>query len=251
MPYAGRREFANALTDLDRACQLAPRDPRAFYARALLYRREGQPALALADLDRVIALNPDHLEARLARAELSLPRRTAVEADLAAVDRLATPEDDARLSAAALYGSLGEYAAAVHQYDVWIDSHEADRRPWAVARETWASAFAGRCWTQGAARVDLRRALGDCDKALKLLPKSAELLDRRALVYLQRGELASAVRDYDSALKLQPRRAGALYGRGLAEMREGQAASARTDLAAALAIDPKIAQHFASFGLEP
>jgi len=251
MAYSARHEFASALADLDRACQLAPRDPRVFYQRALLYRHDQQPGLALADLSRAIALDPGDIDARVAHATLSLPNRPAVEADLAAIDHLAGSEDDARLSAAALYGSLEEYAAAAHQYDVWIDSHQADTSAWAIPPQTWAIAFSGRCWTQGAARLNLRRALSDCDRAVDLLPKSAEALDSRALVYLQRGELDHAIADYDAALKLQPRRAGALYGRGLAEMRQGHAASARADLAAAVAIRPAVAQRFASFGLEP
>jgi tetratricopeptide (TPR) repeat protein len=202
-------------------------------------------------LDRAIALDPGDIDARIARAQLSLPRRAAVEADLRAIDHLAKPGDDVRLSTAALYGSLGNYAAAAHQYDVWIEAHQADDTPWAVPQATWAMAFSGRCWTRGAAQLDLNRALGDCDQAVELLPKSAEALDCRALVHLQRGEWGAAIADYDSALKLQPRRVGALYGRGLAEMRAGDAAAARADLAAAVAIKPQIARHFASFGLEP
>lgn len=169
----------------------------------------------------------------------------------AAPDDLAKPGDDARLSTAALYGSLGNYAAAAHQYDLWIEAHQADQAPGAIPQATWAMAFSGRCWTRGAAKLDLNGALGDCDRAVALLPKSAEALDSRALVHLQRGEWSLAIADYDSALKLQPRRAGALYGRGIAEKREGHAAAARADLAAAVAIEPAIAQHFASFGLEP
>ena len=205
---------------------------------------------SIADLDRAIALDPGDIDARIARAQLSLPRRAAVEADLLAIDRLAKPGDDARLSTAALYGSVGNYAAAAHQYDVWIEAHQADNAR-SIPRQTWAMALSGRCWTQGAAKLDLSRALGDCDKAVDLLPQSAEALDSRALVHLQRGEWDLAIADYDSALKLQPRRVGALYGRGLAEMREGHAAAARADLAAAVAIEPAIVQHFASFGLEP
>jgi tetratricopeptide (TPR) repeat protein len=207
-------------------------------------------ASSLADLDRAIARDPDDIDARIARAQLSLPRRAAVESDLLAIDHLAKPGDDARLSSAALYGSIGDYAAAAHQYDLWIGAHQADPAG-SVARKTWALALGGRCWTRGAAKLDLNRALGDCDQAVELLPKSAEALDSRALVHLQRGEWGLAIADYDSALKLQPRRAGALYGRGIAERREGHAAAARADLAAALAIEPAIARHFASFGLEP
>lgn len=251
MASAARHELASALADLDRACELAPGDPQPFYARALLYRDTGKTALALADLDRTIALDPKDIDARVTRAQLSLPRRAAVEADLRAIDHLAKPEDEARLSTAALYGSVGNYAAAAHQYDLWIEAHQADQTPAAVPQETWAMAFSGRCWTRGAAKLDLQGALGDCDRAVELLPKSAEALDSRALVHLQRGEWDLAIADYDSALKLQPRRAGAFYGRGIAEKREGHAAAARVDLAAAVAIEPAIAQHFASFGLEP
>jgi len=251
LAYAARHEIANALADLSRACQLSPRDPQVFFQRALLYRQGGQSALALADLDQAVTLDPADLDARAARAALRLPNRSAVEPDLAAIDRLAQPEADVRLSAAYDYGAIGEYTAAIHQYDVWIDSHKADKGPWSVTKRTWAEALSDRCWAQGAGKLDLDRALGDCDEALDLVPKDPDALENRALVHLQRGELGAAMTDYDASLKLQPRNAEGLYGRGLAEMRQGKPDAARADFAAATAIEADIARRFASFGLKP
>jgi tetratricopeptide (TPR) repeat protein/predicted aspartyl protease len=251
MAYAARHEVANALADFSRACQLSPRDPQVFYERALLYQQNGQPAAALQDLDRALALDPHDLDALAARAALRLPNRSVVEQDLAAIDHLAPPDSDIRLSAAYDYGEIGEYAAAVHQYDVWIDSRRQDKSVGFVSPDAWALALSNRCQAQGAAGLDLDRALSDCDKALDLLPKSSNAFNNRALVHLQRGELQSAIADYDTSLKLQPRGAEALYGRGLAEMHSGQPAAARADIAAAVAIKPGVAQRFASFGLKP
>jgi tetratricopeptide (TPR) repeat protein len=249
MAYEARNDFVNALADLNLACKLAPRDPQVFYARALLYRHYSQSAPALQDLDQAVTLDPGDLDARAARAALRLPDRPTVEADLAAINRLAASGADVRLTAARDYAAIGDYAAAVHQYDVWIASHDSETL--SVTQPTWVSALSNRCRARGAAKVDLGRALSDCDKALYLSPKSPDTLDNRALVHLQRGDLEAAIRDYDASLELQPHSAEALYGRGLAEARHAQSAAARTDFGTAIAIEPAIAERFASFGLKP
>jgi len=60
----GRRELDNkqldlALGDFDRAIKLDPRFAGAYYNRGLLYRRENQPAQAIADFRKYLELNPN------------------------------------------------------------------------------------------------------------------------------------------------------------------------------------------------
>src|SRR6185437_4592599 len=127
MASASRREFTPALADLTRACGLAPKDEQCRYQRGLAYWRSGEPVPALADFDTAITLNPADIQVRLARAELEVHQRPAsVEDDLEALDRLAPPQANLRLTMGQLYDRIGEYAGAVHQIDLWIDYHQDD-----------------------------------------------------------------------------------------------------------------------------
>jgi tetratricopeptide (TPR) repeat protein len=241
--YAARRDFDDALADLKRACELAPREPDYLYELGRVQWQSGHPDLALQSFDRVLALKPDHIPALFGRAQLNLREPARAKEDLDAVDRLVPPQDNVRLQLASLYGAAYEFAAAVRQYDLWISSHREDAR--------LATALNGRCWVQAEANQNLDRALSDCNQALRLIRGNPQFLDSRGLVQLRRGKLDRAIDDYDAALALRPKVATSLYGRGLAELLKGRQAEGKADLAAASAIEPRIAERFARMGLMP
>ena len=60
--HQSRRE-ADALTDLNRAIELAPDFAQAYYDRSLLVLRQGDAAHALRDLDKAIELGCQSAEA--------------------------------------------------------------------------------------------------------------------------------------------------------------------------------------------
>ena len=250
MAEASRREYPQAIADLTRACQLDPTTADCHYQRGLAYWHDSQPQPALADFNAAIRLQPSDFEAYLARAELELPRQPAgAESDLDAVDRLAPPQADLRLLLARLYAVAGEYAGAVHQYDLWMDYHPDDiRTPYALSY---------RCGAEAAASVDLDRAIEDCNTALHLMPRtapvraSAAALSNRGLVHFRQGQMDGALADFGAALKLEPGLPIALYGRGLVEVHKGLTAQGQADLAAATARQPGLAKQLTAIGLKP
>ncbi len=265
MAETSRGEFALAIADLTRACELEPVDASCRYQRGLAYWHNGNSRLALADFDDAVKLAPGDYYAHLARAELQLPQlHTGIEEDLDAVDHLAPPEADLRLQLAMQYDSIGEYAAAAHQLDLWIEHHPHDVR--------LAGALGSRCWARAAANIELDEALADCDQAAdtevaqahsalwrlthRNAPRPSWLLRNRSLVYLRRGDLDKAIADDDAALaQLQPDdsvdKAASLYVRGLAELRKGLAPRGEKDLAAARTLQPDIDRSYARMGLTP
>lgn len=250
MADASRGEFARAIADLTRACQLAPTDADCLYQRGLAYSRSNQPKAALADFSAAIQRRPDDFEAYLARAQLEEDSQAAAaQTDLDAVDRIAPPQADQRLDLAGLYDDAGEYGGAVHQYDLWIEYHPDEvSRPFVLS---------SRCGSEAEANVDLDRALEDCNAALRGIRKSgmaqalAMALRNRGLVYLRLHSPKQAVEDYDAALQIDPKMPSALYGRGLAELRLGEKAQGESDLAAAGKLDTGIARRYAKKGLAP
>jgi tetratricopeptide (TPR) repeat protein/predicted aspartyl protease len=267
MAYAAMREFALALADLTRACELAPRDAADRYDRGVIYLEDHQLKPALADFDAAIALQPGNIGAHLMRAQLlnSQPGidpaagTAEVKSDLDAVSRLATPAADAHLTVGELYGRMGEYTAALDQIDQWLSYHRLT--------DDQAAGLNARCWLRATANRDLPAALDDCNRALALRPyvsdaletrtreplgpQNPEILDSRGLVYLRLGRLKDAKRDYDAALHIDPNLATSLFGRGLAELRLGEKAQGEADLAAAEKLDDGIAKRFAGMGLAP
>lgn len=265
---AARRDYAAALADLSRACELAPNVPAYFYARGLVYLQLAQPARALQDFGRAIALAPEDVQARVARATVWLrgrsdgvattraatpappvaassaqPQIRAALADLAAADRAAATQADIRLTMADLYTRAGRLPDAIRQYELWIAAHPGDARA--------AAALNASCWERALLGSDLQRALADCREALRLASQRAPILRSRGLTRLRLGQYEASIADFSAALKAMPGSAWSLYGRGWDELRLGRSDAGREDIARAIALSPTIAAQARAYGLTP
>lgn len=245
--FAARRDYRHALADLTRAVELDPAEADYFYERGLAYKSDAHPDQALGDFSQAIRLRPGDVPALVARAELRSERHDpadSISPDLDAADRAAAREADVRLTLGHLYQQVGNYRAALVQYDDWIDSHNHDDVGMPHARGS-------RCRARALVGQELDKALDDCNFAVRKRPHAADFLESRGLVHLRQGTYDKAVTDYDAALALDPKLPWALYGRGLAKQHRGQAASGQADIAAAAAIFPGISEQAASHGLVP
>ena len=244
--FAARRDFAHALADLTRACELDPNEPSYFYERGLARRHAGQaPALVLSDFDRALALKADDVPTLVERADLHVVMHdeAGAVADLDSAQRLAAKEDDVRFRIGALYLTIGHFAPAIAQYDEWIPAHEQDAR--------LADGLNQRCWARALAGENLKKALDDCNSALRMRPRTPHFLDSRALVQLRIGNLDKAIADWDTVLESEPRNAWSLYARGAAKVQKGMTAQGRADMAAATALAPRIAEVARKRGVLP
>ncbi len=244
-----RGDLDGALRDFGHAVDLAPKEPRYLYRRAMVHGELHQPFLAMNDVDAALALKPDHADALVLRASLHLAGndRAAALKDAEAASAAAPKDDDVRRKLGNLYSRAELYPQAIAQFSLWIATHDNDRE--------MAQARNGRCWARALANVELKEALADCDAAIRATPRAspgaADYLDSRGLVDLRRGEFARAMADYDAALALKPTISWSLYGRGLAELRTGAKAKGDADMAAAVALAPKLPDQAAKLGLAP
>ena len=245
MVLAARREFTQALAELDRACQLAPTEPAYRVQRARLHLELRQAKLAQKDFDSALVSQPDDLEALLGRAELRANQhdKQGARTDLDAAVQASSTQSDARFNIAMLYQRIDEVELAAAQLDQWIAAHPRDAKR--------ATAFGERCWNRALLGQDLPKALDDCSKALRLERQSAAALNGRGLIRLRMGEYKSSIEDYDAALTQQPKIAWSLYGRGLDRLHIGQTERGQADIAAAVALVSDIATRLERFGIVP
>jgi tetratricopeptide (TPR) repeat protein/predicted aspartyl protease len=248
--YAARRDFAHALEDLTRACELAPMEPEYFYQRAQARLGNRQPVLALDDFNRAIDLKPDHVPALIARAGLRLSMRGAtgaasgeVLADLDKVNATVAKEADVRLALGNLYARSDALEQAIGQYDVWLDAHIREIRT--------PDVLASRCRARAMLGENLDKALTDCNRAVKERPQAVAYLGSRGLVYLRTGDYDKAMKDFDALLAAQPRNPWALYGRGLTKVRKGQVDAGQADIGASKLVNPGVADEATRHGLTP
>jgi tetratricopeptide (TPR) repeat protein/predicted aspartyl protease len=243
--FAARHELDRAIADLTRACELAPNEPAYFYQRGVARANNRQPSQAMEDLNQALKLEPDDVPALMTRSALHLAARDPAAAltDLDAVDRTAPKDSDVRLPLGNLYGRAGRLESALAQFDLWLhDRGDSPHR---------SEAYLGRCRARALLGRDLRKALSDCNDAVRLDSTAARALDTRGLVRLRMGDFDKSIADYDAALGLQPRLAWSLYGRGLDEIHKGMTAKGQADIAAATALAPLLPQEAKQYGLQP
>jgi len=86
---------------------------------------------------------------------------------------------------------------------------------------------------------DLKGAITDYSKALKISPKDASALYNRGVAKYDMGNPKGAITDYSKALKINPKYADVLYNRGNAKYDMGNPKGAITDFSRVLKINPK------------
>ncbi|MBS0447613.1 MAG: aspartyl protease family protein [Proteobacteria bacterium] len=238
-----RRDYARALADLDRACELDPQAAAYLALRGKVRVALGDPARALQDYDAALRIDPSDSDARLQRAELRQRRndRAGALADLDELDRALTPQSSLRLEVGKLYLELGNNAALA-QFDLWIRTHRLD--------PSVDQGMNQRCWAGAMLATELDQSLALCNSAVQLRPAMSAYLDSRGWVQLRRGAYREAQADYDAALKLDPKLPWSLYGRGIARLRSGgDAAQARSDIDAAHQLLPTIDKEAGRYGI--
>jgi tetratricopeptide (TPR) repeat protein len=239
----GRRDWPKAIEDLGRAISLSPGNADYYFRRADARLQNRQPVLAMADLDEGLKRRPDDVPSLLQRAALYVASgdRERGKADLDAAARLKAPDSRFGLRIAGLYQAMDLWDLSLPILDDWIRTNPKD--------DLMATALNDRCWARAVLRRELDLALKDCDQAVRLRPGTADYLDSRGLVHLQRAEYDLAIDDYDAALKLQPRKAITLYARGVAKTKKGETADGRADAQAAIALNARVADQAKRFGL--
>jgi len=234
-------QATQAMDAFDQALVLDPQSAGALGGRAVMMAAApGMADKANADADAALKIDPNQESAIVAKALLAeTDRRWSDEAGFLGRALKIDPHDGVALAARA-----GVELEKKAEPQARLDLAEARRfgagAPYVLNLVCYEAAMRG---------FELDQALTDCDAAVKLAPKAADILDSRGFVLLRLKRDDEAIAQYDTVLTLEPFTAESLLGRSLAERRRGRAADADRDLQAALAADPKVSDEFKRYGV--
>jgi tetratricopeptide (TPR) repeat protein/transglutaminase-like putative cysteine protease len=271
--YLEQDKPTEALAETHDLLKLKPNDGDAHWLQGYVLAAMGKRADALAELDRAIAIEPKS-GAYYVKLNFDLEKDDQTRlADMLELIKLDPSSDVPAPALRRLLANPASRSAIVAAYDTAVDAN-GDDEDVANERDLMAAiggdpkAYVARgdtllakkpddadrlndaCWRRAMFKVELEAATAQCDKAIAK-DRTAQILDSRGLVWLQRGDWAKAAADYGDAVATRPRLASSLYGRGLARARLGQAAAGKADMAAAARIDPRIADNYLGYGLKP
>jgi tetratricopeptide (TPR) repeat protein len=271
--YLDQGKATEALGETHDLLELKPSDVDAHWLQGYVLAATGRRADAIAELDRTIAIEP-RSGVYYVKLDFDLESDDKGRlADMLELIKLDPSSDVPALALRRLLATPAPRSAIIAAYDTAVDANGDDKdvaneRDLMVAIGGDPKAYIARgdallakmpddadrlndaCWRRAMFKVELEAATAQCDKAIAK-NRTAQILDSRGLVWLQRGDWAKAAADYGDALAMRPRMASSLYGRGLARARLGQAAASKADMAAAARIDPTIADDYLGYGLKP
>jgi len=226
---ARRRAYDRAIEDFDRVLVLEPDNLEALVARGDAFSQLKDDARAMADLNRAVTLAPGNAVALIARGQAESRRGNQAEAqrDYEAALKANPRNVTALVNLAAVNALRGDVVAAIPLLDRAIEIDSGD-----------PLAF----YNRGYAHFRLKqydKALADYSAAIDLDRTLGLAFNNRALtrVVLDK-ELKAALDDADEALRLMPINLDVRETRGFIFLKLNEPAQALVNYDAALALDP-------------
>ena len=224
-----QRAFNRAIEDFDKVLVLQPDNVDALIARGNAYSQLGDNGRALTDLDRAISLAPDNAQAYVVRGLANNRRgqKQLAMQDYDAALQHAPRYPQALANRAALYSEERKYGMAIRDLDESIAS-DADN----------PVAFYNRGYAYFA-RQEYDKALADYDAAIRLEPEMGLAYNNRCLVRAITGkDLVAGLEDCDRAQKLMPLNLDVRDTRGFIYLKLGDPRLAVNEYNQALDVDP-------------
>ena len=266
----GSGNFADAETLVDEAVALDTENPNAWFVKGDIHRVRGAPGDAVTDYDRAIELAPGQIEARLARAStlIDLGEHDRAKADVDFVRQEIPLDPRAAYLQALLFTRQGDPAAAqsvLREAALIMGSLDPDAvlndppnlllsgiLHYAQGNYQDARPYLDRYVKLVAHHAGARRMLGDIllraddpaeavrilEPALPLAPNDPQLLLLIGRAYMDGGRFEDATAALAEATQLEPNNIELLAQLATARLAGGQRRQAVKDLEAARAIDP-------------
>ncbi|MBU4498577.1 MAG: tetratricopeptide repeat protein, partial [Gammaproteobacteria bacterium] len=214
---AGRPQDASA--SVGRALRLAPRDADAWNMQASIAHLNGNLNQAIADYTHALSLQPDHLEARLARAGLLLDLKRDAEAkvDLDYLQKRFAYDPRGAYLRALYYGQRGDSKSG-REALIEVTRTLSQLSPEFVANREQLQLLGGLAYY---ALNEFERAKGYLVQYLNKRPREAGARKVLSAIYLAEKQYDRTIVTLEPALKTQPGDADILSMLGAAHMGKG------------------------------
>ena len=224
---------SEATVALNRAAELAPRDPAPARALGRMYLEAGEPGQAVAAFDAGLKRQPNWIPLLLDRTD-ALARQGRWDDAIKQVKRVLELQPrvaEVQFKAADVYqgASLWPQARASYLKSIELDPGN----PLSYNNLAWMTVTRGD---------DAASAVSWASKAVELSPESSPFHDTLGWAHRAAGRLDLAQASLYRAIELEPRIAGYHYHLGIVQTELNQLGKARAALARALEIDTKFAQ---------
>ncbi|HVQ70766.1 MAG TPA: tetratricopeptide repeat protein [Bradyrhizobium sp.] len=234
--YLEEKDVSSALSEIETAIKLDPRNARAIQVRGSIRNELGQFASAREDFDRAARLDPDILP---------LPRMGAVKEPspwqrrLDEIDGSTEPVASVEMliEKGTLLGKSGHLNEALELFDQAVSLSPDNATAW---------------FSRGRAYSGLRlfaKAEADYQKAVDLDPTYSMAWYNLGNIFLQTERFAEAIKRFDKALSLSPENAQAICNRGTCWLQLNNLAQAERDYRRAIEVSALIPQPHYQLGV--
>jgi tetratricopeptide (TPR) repeat protein len=169
----------------------------------------------------------------------NLGRHQEALEDYNAAIRLNPKEADYFHNRATAYDRLGELDRTIEDCNTALKLRPNDNQT-----------IGTRAWARARANKELKEALADMDRLLKVQSKNAAPFVTRSLIHFRLGDWKNAIADANASIKLYAESEDGFYIRGLAKIASGEVKDGNDDLASARKINPDIADYYAKYGVK-
>lgn len=230
-------KYDTAQIEFSTSISARPANPRAYLCRAVAEVGSGNCQAALSDFNRAIAILPANPKLYLARASLNNRLGNYISAinDCNCALKLGCPMVNACIIRAIAYNHTGRYNQAIADCSFLLAHSRAHNKQ-------QAAAFANRAYALYR-KSDYRSAAADYTKALAENSGAGEFLASRASVFEDLHEWKKAINDCNAALKLLPAQADIFGIRSVCYARLGKPQLALKDLDRLVQLNPTVENH--------
>jgi tetratricopeptide (TPR) repeat protein len=202
--------LAEALDDIDRVIKKQPDNARAFFIRALIWKKDGNPEWAIEDLDRSIELKPREYSYYLLRAKVYLQ-----------INKLSLAEDD--LDLASRWGPR-QPLVYIYRGLLKVEQNDMDqavkefRRAIRYDPDNYIALFnLGNAYYR---KEEYLNAEEQFNLAIKLNSKSPEAYYIRGVTRLKLGKAVDGFQDLRTSVELEKRRGSPRYQERLNKLKK-------------------------------
>ncbi|HND54964.1 MAG TPA: tetratricopeptide repeat protein, partial [Pirellulaceae bacterium] len=233
--YQALEDFDSALSDADRAIELAPHLSAAWKCRSLVRARLGMTESAIEDMNEAVRLDPDQAVLYCHRAALHrhLGRTKAALRDCDRAVRLSVDFAPSYLIRAGCWEDLEQRDKAAADFDRLV---ELSTEPDELAQ---ARAERGNFWMRW---DDFERARVDFDFVLAYHPDHFMALFHRGQILAALGKFDEALSDLNAVIRIAPTFSPALARRAHVWLAKEEFEKADADYAEAIRLDPSSAE---------